>query len=104
MTSLADTNVLSEFVRPIPNRGVMAWAAGVERIFISVISIEEISFGLSSKPNKKLEAWYRDLFAEAGDALPITQAIAQRDGVMRGQFRAKGINRSLANMLIAATA
>ena len=104
MTSLADTNVLSEFVRPIPNRGVMEWAAGVERVFVSVISIEEVAFGLSNKPNKKLEEWYRNFFAEAGDKLPITQEIAQRAGAMRGQFRAKGISRSIADMLIAATA
>lgn len=104
MPSLIDTNVLSEFVRPTPNRGVTAWAAGMERIFISVVSIEEIEFGLSWRPNKKLAEWFRDFFAEACDTLPITETIASRAGVMRGQFLAKGITRSPADMLIAATA
>ena len=104
MPHLADTNVLSEFVRPIPNRGVIAWAAGVERISISVVSLEEITFGLSWKPNKKLGDWFRDFFANACDALPITDPIAQRAGEMRGRFRAKGIARSMSDMLIAATA
>jgi predicted nucleic acid-binding protein len=104
MPSLIDTNVLSEFVRPRPNRGVIAWAADVERISVSVISVEEITFGLSWKPNKKLEEWFRNFFAEACDTLAITESIAQRAGAMRGEFLAKGITRSPADMLIAATA
>ncbi len=35
---------------------------------------------------------------------PITPAIAQRGGVLRGQFQAQGITRSAPDMLIAATA
>jgi predicted nucleic acid-binding protein len=104
MLTLVDTNVLSEFVRPAPNRGVIAWAADVERISISVVSVEEIEFGLSWKPNKKLVEWFRDFFAEACETLPITEAIARRAGVMRGQFLSEGITRSPADMLIAATA
>jgi len=104
MPSLVDTNVLSEFVRPKPNRGVVAWAADMERISVSVVSIEEIEFGLSWKPNKKLAEWFVSFFAEACNTLPVTDAIARRAGVMRGQFLAKGITRSPADMLIAATA
>jgi predicted nucleic acid-binding protein len=91
-------------VRPSPNRGVRAWAKGVERISISVISVEEIEFGLSWKPNKKIADWFRNFFAETCDTLPVTEAIARRAGVLRGQFLAKGITRSPADMLIAATA
>src|SRR5438270_13295675 len=104
MPSLVDTNVLSEFVRPKPNRGVIAWAEDVERISVSVISIEEISFGLSWKPNKRLEEWFRNFFAEACDTLPVTEPVAQRAGAMRGEFLAAGITRSQADRLIAATA
>jgi toxin FitB len=104
MPTLVDTNVLSEFVRPSPNRGVTAWARDVERISISVISIEEIEFGLSWKPNKKLEEWFRNFFAEACDTLPVTEAIARHSGVIRGRFLGNGITRSPADMLIAATA
>ncbi|HEX3577451.1 MAG TPA: type II toxin-antitoxin system VapC family toxin [Thermoanaerobaculia bacterium] len=104
MPSLVDTSVLSEFVRPEPNRGVKAWAADVDRIFISVVSIEEIEFGMSWKPNKKLAAWFENFFAEACESLPITDEIARRAGIMRGRFLTKGITRSPADMLIAATA
>src|SRR3954453_1380480 len=104
MPSLVDTNVLSEFVRPRPNRGVIAWAAEVERISVSVVTVEEISFGLSWKPNDKVEEWFRNFFAEACDMLPVTEMIAQHAGGMRGEFLAKGITRSPADMLIAATA
>jgi len=83
---------------------VIAWAADVERISVSVISIEEISFGLSWKPNKRLEEWFRNFFAEACDTLPVTEPVAQRAGAMRGEFLAAGITRSPADMLIAATA
>jgi len=104
MPSLVDTNVLSEFVRPAPNRGVTAWAADIDRIFISVISIEEIEFGLSWKPNKKVASWFENFFAEACDSLPITDEIARRAGVMRGRFLMQGVTRTQADMLIAATA
>lgn len=35
---------------------------------------------------------------------PVTPTIAQRGGVLRGQFQAQGIVRSAPDMLIAATA
>ncbi len=104
MPWLADTNVLSELVRPRPNSGVLAWAAGVGQIAISVVSLEEITFGLNAKPNKMIDDWFERFFAEACDVLPITSSIARRAGAMRGQLRAKGITRSPADMLIAATA
>ena len=104
MPFLADTNVLSELVRPRPNRGVAEWAARVTRIAISVVTLEEIAFGLSSKPNDRIAKWFERFFTDACDLLPVTPAIAERAGVMRGQLRAKGITRSPADMLIAATA
>ena len=104
MRSLADTNVLSELIRPRPNSGVLAWAANVDRITISVVSIEEIAFGLSWKPAKTISDWTENFIEQACDVLPITAAIAQRSGELRGQLRARGITRSSADMLIAATA
>src|SRR4029077_4950659 len=104
MPPLADTNLLSELVRPRPEPGVTAWASGMEQIAISVVSLEEITFGLNAKPNKRIDDWFEHFFAEACDVLPITPSIARRAGAMRGQLRAKGITRSPADMLIAATA
>ncbi|MEK6373010.1 MAG: type II toxin-antitoxin system VapC family toxin [Acidobacteriota bacterium] len=104
MPWLTDTNVLSELVRPRPNSGVLEWAAGVEQISVSVVTLEEILFGLAWKPNARVRAWFDRFFAEACDVVPITQPIAERAGVMRGGLRAKGITRSQADTLIAATA
>lgn len=104
MQWLTDTNVLSELVRPRPNSGVLAWAASVERISVSVVTLEEIMFGLAWKPNPKVQKWFEGFFAEACEVVPITQPIAERAGAMRGELRAKGITRSQADTLIAATA
>lgn len=104
MPWLVDTNVLSELARPRPNPAVLRWASQVERVSISVITIEEVMFGLAWKPNKKVREWFTDFFADACDVLPITQAIAERSGIMRGELRAGGITQSQADRLIAATA
>ncbi len=104
MPWLVDTNVLSELARPRPNAGVIAWADGIERISVSTITFEEIMFGLAWKPNPRIRQWFSQFFAEACDILPITAAIAERAGLMRGQLRAEGHTRSQADMLIAATA
>ncbi len=104
MPWLTDTNVLSELVRPRPNSGVLVWAAGVERISVSVVTLEEIMFGLSWKPSPKVQKWFERFFAEACEVVPIDQAMAERAGVMRGELRARGITRSQADTLIAATA
>ncbi len=104
MPWLTDTNVLSELARPQPNLSVLAWAATVPRISISAVSVDEIMFGLSWKPNKRTIAWFAHFFASTCDVLPVTQQIALRSGAIRGEFRIKGITRSPADMLIAATA
>ena len=104
MPWLADTNVLSELVRPRPNPGAVEWASGIERISVSVVTLEEITFGLTWKPNKKIREWFSRFFTEACDVLPITQQIAERAGVIRGELQSNGVTRTQADTLIAATA
>ena len=101
---LADTNVVSEFVKKTPNPKVMRWLKTVERLALSAITIEEANFGLAWQPNaNKLKLF--DALAQSMHAVyPITQSIAQRAGILRGQFQAQGIVRSAPEMLIAATA
>lgn len=43
---LCDTNIISELMRPQPNPEVKAWLLRQERIALSVISVEELHFGL----------------------------------------------------------
>lgn len=102
---LADTNVLSELARPAPDEKVLRWAEAVPLpLSISVVTLEEIHYGLSARPNPAIQAWFAGFLAESCVVLPITAAIAERAGQLRGGFRAAGRQRTQADMLIAATA
>lgn len=103
MTWLVDTNVLSELARPRPDAGVLSWAESVGRISISVVTIEEISFGLGWKPNPRILQWFTAFF-ETCEVLPVTRSIAERAGALRGELQSLGKTRSQADVLIAATA
>ena len=101
---LADTNVVSEFVKKTPNPKVMRWLKTVERLALSAITIEEANFGLAWQPNANKLKLFDSLAQSMHAVYPITQSIAQRAGILRGQFQAQGIIRSAPDMLIAATA
>ena len=104
MTFLADTNVLGELARPRPNRGVITWASQVAGLNLSVVTLEEIFYGLWWKPNDRIRLWFEKFLTEQCRILPITDEIARRAGEIRGRFRAQGDTRSQADMQIAATA
>ena len=101
---LADTNVISELVKNKPDTQVMRWLQTVQRMAISAITLEEAHFGLAWQPNTRKLALFNALVERLHAVYPITPAIAQRGGVLRGQFQAQGIVRSAPDMLIAATA
>jgi len=101
---LCDTNIISEFARPQPNPGVLQWVQSVDQITISVITLEEIYYGLSAKPNPKIQRLIEQFFAENCTILPVTDAIAQAAGILRGRLRLQGQTRTQADMLIAAPA
>jgi toxin FitB len=101
---LADTNIVSELARHAPNDGVVAWAESIERVAFSVVTLEEIRYGLALRPNKRVEAWFDRFIADRVDVLDVTQAVAVRCGALRGKLAARGEVRSQADMLIAATA
>lgn len=101
---LADTNVISEFVNKSPNAKVMRWVQSVELLALSGVSIEEANFGLAWQPNARKLALFNALLQRMHAVYPITESIAQRAGILRGQFQAQGVTRSTPDMLIAATA
>lgn len=101
---LADTNVISEFVKSTPDVQVMRWLQSVQLMAISAITLEEAHFGLAWQPNTRKLALFNALVERLHAVYPITPAIARRSGVLRGQFQAQGIVRSAPDMLIAATA
>jgi predicted nucleic acid-binding protein len=63
MSFLLDTNVVSEWIRPKPDPGVIAWCASVDedRTFISVVTFAEIRYGIERLPagrrRVRLEEW-----------------------------------------------
>jgi toxin FitB len=104
MTFLADTDIFGELARPRPNPGVLAWAGQVRQLSLSVITLEEIHYGLAWKPNDRIHDWFDRFVEEHCRVLAATDDIARRAGELRGLFRARGETRSQADMLIASTA
>ena len=102
---LVDTNVLSELARPSPDQNVRAWAATVRLpLSVSVITVEEINYGLAWRPSPQIRAWFETFLDESCRILPITSPIGERAGRLRGRFRLAGQQRTQADMLIASTA
>jgi predicted nucleic acid-binding protein len=63
MNFLLDTNAVSEWVKPRPNPGLIRWmeSADEDRVFLSVISIAELRYGVDRMPTgarrNRLEQW-----------------------------------------------
>jgi predicted nucleic acid-binding protein len=104
MSFLFDTNVLSELVRPHPQTSVLTFVSGISQITISAITVEEVIYGLSAKPNLRIQAWVERFFVDYCIILPITEAIARQAGELRGKLQTEGKVRTQADILIAATA
>lgn len=91
-------------MRPRPLERVQGWAAGLDRCAFSVITLEEVWFGLTLRRSARLERWFDEFVRERAQVLPVTPEIARRCAAFRAQFRAGGKARTQADMLIAATA
>lgn len=94
MTFLCDTNIISELARPRPNPGVLAWSTQISSISLSVITLEEIAYGLTSNPNSRIQNWFDQFLRTHCQILPITAEIAQHCGELRGQLRTQGKPRT----------
>jgi tRNA(fMet)-specific endonuclease VapC len=109
---LLDTNVPSELIRVRPEPRVADWleAADDEQLFLSVVTIGELRRGFTILPdgNRRtfLEGWLQnDLLPWfEGRILPITQAIADRWGILDGESQLRGTPLNTADGMIAATA
>ncbi len=101
---LADTHVVSEFVKKLPDENVMQWVQSAQLIAISAVTVEEAHFGFAWQPNARKLNLFNAVVQNLHAVYTITESIAQRAGMLRGQFQAQGIVRSAPDMLIAATA
>jgi toxin FitB len=112
MKYLLDTNVLSELVKPQPNRQVVDWVDSLDpaTIFISVITLGEIRKGVekTSSPERKelLVAWlHSDLLPRFdGKIAPITPSVALLWGELVGRLEQAGRPLAALDSLIAAIA
>ncbi|MBC8071716.1 MAG: type II toxin-antitoxin system VapC family toxin [Deltaproteobacteria bacterium] len=103
---LVDTNIVSELPRPRPAMEVVRWLQRQPIIMLSVISVEELAFGVARAPvnrRAKLARWLDDL-VEAARIVEVTEPIARAAGELRAAREIAGRRVAQADMLIAATA
>ena len=109
---LLDTNVPWEIIRSRHDQRVSDWidAHDITELHLSVITVREFRKGLAmlhdGTRRSRLQDWLeRDLIPLfAGRILPVTQAIAERWGMLSGQRHAAHSPLGMADGLIAATA
>jgi predicted nucleic acid-binding protein len=94
---LLDTNVISEAMKPAPERAVRDWldAQTAETLFLSSVTIAELSFGIAALPKGRrkdnLTAALEGLLALfAARILPFDTAAAQRYGELAAKARIAG--------------
>lgn len=109
---LLDTCVVSEFVKPRPEKKLMAWLNSIEadQVYLSVVTLGEIQRGISLKPasnrRTELEVWLNeDLMAQFADRiLPLDQEVLITWGQMVAPLKALGKPMNILDSFIAATA
>jgi toxin FitB len=91
---ILDTNVLSEPIKPVPSRNLLAWIASQdpENLFIEAWSMVEIQRGIlahsAGKKRTLLENWFGDLRTQfAGRILPFDERVAIVYAIMIGTQR-----------------
>lgn len=112
MSFLLDTNVVSEWIKPLPNQGVIRWLAQADedQIYLSVVTIGEIRYGVerlpASKRRARLGQWLRDelVVRFEGRVLPVGIEIAEERGKLVARRDAGGRPIHAMDALIAATA
>jgi predicted nucleic acid-binding protein len=96
MKFLLDTNAVSELMKPRPNPGVTGWveATDEDKIFLSVVSIAELRYGIermaAGRQRSRLKQWLQDELPLRfeGRILPVEAVIA-----MHGAERCRSTKR-----------
>lgn len=108
---LLDTNVLSEWVKPRPNPGVVAWLAEADedRVFVSVITLAELRFGIDrlapGRRRTRLDIWLREELTDRFEdrILPVDGPVADACGALLARGEARGRPLATMDAFIAAT-
>ena len=105
---VADTNVVSEFMKDSPDPMVLAWAEGIRPadLTICVVTVMEIERGLGLIPDGRrrgdLELRWGQLLVAFGDAIiPYDVPAARRAAAVLVASQARGRQMSLADAQIA---
>ena len=106
---LLDTNVISELVKLAPNQNVVEFLSTLDSVWLSIISLHEITYGLRLLPKgrrrSELEEKLQQLLSEYGDlVIPIDQSEAYQAALFRVQAKHQGRVIHLADSLIAGSA
>jgi len=109
---LLDTNVVSEWAKPLPNRNVIKWLAEADedRLYLSVLTFAEIKRGIEQMPfgqrRNALKSWLQDDLSERfeGRILLVDVPVAGFWCVIMAQSAAMGISLSVMDGFFAATA
>jgi len=112
MSFLLDTNAVSEWVKGRPNPGLIRWmeSADEDRIFISVVSLAELRYGVermtAGARRNRLEQWLRDELPLRfeGRILPVDINVADAWGKTVSSCEAAGRPIGAMDAFLAATA
>ena len=112
MSFLLDTNVVSEWAKPRPDRGVVAWLADIDedRVFLSVVTLAELRHGIERMHNgarrRRLDDWLRHELQMRfeGRILSIDDAVADAWGKVVAGREALGSPIEPMDAFIAGTA
>ncbi len=112
MAWLLDTNILSEGRKPKPEPRVTAFYARqpLNQLFISVVNIAEIRFGIELQEDPARRAELKDWLTRvlrptfAGRILPVTEDILLKWRLLMEDGRKSGHTYSHPDLLLAATA
>lgn len=112
MNYLLDTNVVSEWMKPRPDLGVVEWLANADedRLFLSVASLAELRYGVErlakGQKRSRLEDWLetdlRNRFE--GRVMAIDEKVAAEWGRLLAKADAVGRPMGAMDGFLAATA
>lgn len=112
MRYLLDTNVISEWIKPRPDAGVVAWlgAADEDDLYLSVLAFAEIRLGIELLPQGpkrvRIAAWLDDDLAVRFERqiVGIDRTIAEAWARIVARGRARGAPPPVLDAFLAATA
>lgn len=112
MTFLLDTNVVSEWVKPRPDPGLVAWLTQLDEdeACLSVVTLAELRYGItrlsSGKRRDRLWTWLHDELPDRfeGRVLPVDDRVAFAWGDVTAECAMAGRPIGAMDALIAATA